>query len=107
MTPSQVLHVNSILARSESRVAAHRRLGTRTDTLQVLACSHTLALSKVLEEDIEVSLEADDVLLVGWQEREDSHLTVGTFVHIPSRAGEFDTSCERDRFAVGAPCTGV
>ena len=63
---SQVLHINSVLARREHSIVAHRRLCTRAETLQVLGRGNTLALSEILQEDIDVTLEAGNVLSVGW-----------------------------------------
>ena len=59
---SQVFHINSVIASRENSVVAHRRLGTRTETLQVLGRGNTLALRMILQEDIAVTLEAGNVL---------------------------------------------
>lgn len=103
---SQVLDINSVLARREHSIVTHGRLGARTNTLQVLVRRHTLALGKVFQEDINVALEADDVLTVRRQEREDSHLAVRAFEQVPGYAGKLDTLCKRNGLAVGAPCAG-
>jgi len=106
-TSSIILDINSVLARTEHSIVSHRRLGTRSKALQVLGRGNALAPSEVLQEDIDVTLEASNALSIRWQERENGHLPVGSFEHVPGRASELDALRERDRLAVGAPCAGA
>ena len=102
---SQVLDINSVLASREHSIVAHRRLGARAETLQVLGRGNTLALSEILQENVDVALEAGNVLSVGGQEREDGHLAVRAFEQVPLGASERDAGREGNGLAVGAPCT--
>jgi len=102
LTRLSIVDLNRVPIGSEHRVATHSRLGASTDALQVLGRRQTLALSKVGEEQVDVGVEALDLLAVGGQEREDGHGAVGALVHVPLLAGN---SGGREDFgvALGVP----
>lgn len=83
-----VVDLDRVSVGSEHRLAAQGRLGAGTDALEVLGGGQALALGEVGEEEVDVGVEALDLLAVGGQEGEDGHVAVGALVHVPLLAGD-------------------
>ena len=104
LSSSQVLHINGVLRCGKHSIVAQCRFGARTETLQVLVRRDALALSEILQENIDVALEAGDVVSVRRQERVNGHLAVGSLEKVPSDTSELDAFRERNGLAISAPC---
>ena len=83
-----VVDLNRVSVGSEHRVAAQSRLGAGTDALEVLGGRQALVLDEVGVEQVDVGVEALELLAVGGQEGEDGHVAVGALVHVPLLAGD-------------------
>jgi hypothetical protein len=101
-----IVDLNRVPISSKHRLVAHSRLSARTNALQVLGRRQTLALDEVGEEQVDVGVEALDLLAVGGQEREDGHGAVGALVHVPLLPGD---GGGRENFgvALGVPAAVV
>jgi hypothetical protein len=102
LTRLSIVDLNRVPIGSEHRIATHSRLGASTDALQVLGRRQALALGKVGEEQVDVGVEALDLLAISGQEREDRHGAVGALVHVPFLAGD-GGGCEDFGVALGIP----
>ena len=78
-----VVDLNRVSVGSENRVAAQSRLGAGTDALEVLGGRQALVLDEVGVEQVDVGVEALELLAVGGQEGEDGHVAVGALVDVP------------------------
>lgn len=87
-TQLSVVDLDRVSVGSEHCVAAQSRLSASTNALQVLGRRQALVLDEVGEEQVDVGVEALDLLAVGGQEREDGHVAVGALVDVPLLAGD-------------------